>query len=359
MKKLICYCILLFLLSGCGKDASSMTVVTGIGLDGTPGYFRATAEAIQLSDSQEEKSESVLIRSDGVTLTDSLQNTVALTGRPLHCNHVQVIILGRETAEKDVEIILEDILRQSQYPVSAELAVTKGQASDLMEKKPVVGDLGSTELKSLIVQGEKQCSNPASTAAEFYQDVCAPGIEGILPFVDLRQNGDDTVRKITGTAIFRNMEMQSVLDTKESRCLLWLRGKTGGTFIGDTTVFEVLHLKRNISADETGAKVCLTVTLRADSNSGEKAALIEEAEAQLAENCRLLLTVLQKQKCDAVGFGNCIYRRQPKKWRDLQYDWPEIFEKIPIEVEVHVKNITWGRIWSTDGVEELEAQNGK
>ena len=44
---------LLIALSGCGKDVSSLTVVTGVGIDGIEQDYQITAEAIQLTHSDE------------------------------------------------------------------------------------------------------------------------------------------------------------------------------------------------------------------------------------------------------------------------------------------------------------------
>ena len=89
---------LLLLLSGCqsGMEASSLTVVTGIGLDGLPGECRVSVEAIQLTQTQE-GGQRVLLHADGVTLSDSILNTVAITGRRLHSNHAEVLVISRMT----------------------------------------------------------------------------------------------------------------------------------------------------------------------------------------------------------------------------------------------------------------------
>ena len=74
-----------------------------------------------------------------------------------------------------------------------------------------------------------------------------------------------------------------------------------------------------------------------------------EAEMALAQRCGSLLERLRWLECDAVGFGSRIAQTHPKQWAAMGDDWPSLFADYPILVEVRVKNLIWGRIWSDDG----------
>ena len=346
---------LLLLLSGCqsGMEASSLTVVTGIGLDGLPRECRVSVEAIQLTQTQE-GGQRVLLHADGVTLSDSILNTVAITGRRLHSNHAEVLVISRETAEAGLEPVLDDLLRQNQYPVSMQLAIAKGSAEEIMRTEPVVGDIGSIELDTMLQEGQDQCRTPAVTASEFYQQACRPGAEPVLPFVELRQNGETMVREVTGCALFRDMKLLSILDGWESRVLLWMLGRPGGSLIGDTAIFEMEQLERHIDTGREGGVLTLTVTLKTQADQRRQAELEEEARRLLAEQCQAVLSVLQAQQCDAIGIGSSIYRHHPALWRQVQDRWPEIFSDYPIEVRVKIREMRWGRVWSAKNLEEWE-----
>ena len=347
----------LLLLSGCqsGMEASSLTVVTGIGLDGLPGECRVSVEAIQLTQTQE-GGQRVLLHADGVTLSDSILNTVAITGRRLHSNHAEVLVISRETAEAGLEPVLDDLLRQNQYPVSMQLAIAKGSAEEIMRTEPVVGDIGSIELDTMLQEGQDQCRTPAVTASEFYQQTCTPGAEPVLPFVELRQNGETMVREVTGCALFRGMKLLSVLDGWESRVLMWMLGRPGGSLIGHTAVFEMEQLERHIDTGREGGVLTLTVTLKTQADQRRQAELEEEARGLLEEQCAAVLSVLQAQQCDALGVGSSMYRHHPALWRQLQDNWPEVFGDYPMEVRVKIREMRWGRVWSAKNLEEWEGE---
>jgi len=344
---------LLLFLTGCGRDAAQLTVVTGICVDGLPGEYQVGAEVIRLTDASQ-GSQSAYLSSDGLTLTDSINGMVSMTGRTLYSNHAQVLLIGRETANNGIKSLLEELLRGNQYPISLRMAVAKDSAAKTMQAKPVVSDLHSIELTDMIREGSKQCLTVDVDACSFYQEILAPGIEGVLPFVELEENSGEEVCVLAGTALFRDEKMLAVLNERDSRCLMWMRGKKGGTLVTENAVFEVSELERKLTATPDQGHLHLELTLKASDNEENRQALMDEARQAMEEQCRSLLGQLQKLHCDAVGFGSRIYQKHPGDWSSLQAEWPERFSKYPITVSVEVKNMIWGRIWSTNGQQELE-----
>jgi len=357
MRKLWICLLLLLSLCGCGRDAAQLTVVTGIGVDGHPGGYQVGAEVIRLSSNGEntEGSQSVYLRGTGVTITDSINNMVSMTGRRLYCNHAQVLVVSRESAQNGMKPILEELLRGTQYPISVRLAVCKDTAAQTMRAKPVVSDLHSVELEDMIREGGKQCITADMGAGAFYQQVTASGVEGVLPFLELEERDGEAVCSVTGTALFRDDRMLSVLDARDSSCLMWMLGKSGGTLVTEHAVFEVMQLTRDLQADRSGGKLTLELVLKAGDSESNRETLIAEVEKTLEQRCVSLLKRLQNLECDAVGFGNRIGQSHPKQWESVREDWPRSFADYPITVEVRVKNLIWGRIWSDGG---QEAGNG-
>ena len=351
MKKWLFCALLCLLLCGCGRDAAQLTVVTGIGVDGNVGEYQVGAEVIRLSEGSQD-SQSVYLRGNGITVTDSINNMVSMTGRSLYCNHTQVLIVSRETAENGMEPILEELLRGTQYPISLRMAVSKETAAETLRAKPVVSDLHSVELEDMIREGARQCLTPDMDVSSFYQQIAAPGIEGILPFMMLEERAGEQVCSLAGTALFRGDQMIGILDEHDSRCLMWMSGKHGGTLVTEHAVFEVMSLDRRISADKNGGTLSLKLILKASDSEENREALIREAEKELRRRCMSLLTRLRQLECDAVGFGNRIYQTHPKQWAQLEEDWRSAFADYPITVEVEIENLIWGRIWTQDLQEE-------
>lgn len=82
---------------------------------------------------------------------------------------------------------------------------------------------------------------------------------------------------------------------------------------------------------------------RIDLDDPETIRLIEEEQRQniikLMQNA--VKIVRTKYKTDVFGFGQAIYRADPKAWRSLRHDWQRHFGKLKIEyeVKVHIRKI--------------------
>ncbi len=349
MKKLLFLSVFLLFFAGCGRDASQLTVVTGISVDGFPGEYQVGTEVIRLT-GNDQNSQSVLLQADGHTISDGIDSLVSMTGRSLYSNHAQVLIIGRHTAESDIAVLMEELMRVNQYPLSLRVAVAKGTAAKIMEAKPVVSDLHSVELEDMIREGASQCLTADMNVCSFYQDMRMPGIEGILPFMELREDHGEQVCTLAGTALFRDTALVAVLNREDSRTLMWMRGKSGGTMVTRHGLVEMTYLDRKLEVDGQRAKLTLHLTLTASGSEDNEAALINETQHLMNARCRSLITQLQALNCDAVGFGEQLYRHHPHEWNRLLAPWSQMFAKYPVEIEVRVENVIWGRIWSAEGI---------
>lgn len=66
-------------------------------------------------------------------------------------------------------------------------------------------------------------------------------------------------------------------------------------------------------------------------------------EKDLRENINKTIVTLQKQyKSDVFGFGEAIYRSNPKEWNKMKDHWDEEFSKLMFNVEVDLKIVRTG-----------------
>lgn len=349
MKKQFIICAFLLFLTGCGRDASQLTVVTGIGVDGHPGGYQVGTEVIRLT-GNDQSSQSILLQADGHTVSDGIDSLVAMTGRSLYCNHAQVLVIGRQTAEQNIAVLLEELMRVNQYPLSLRVAIAKDTASNVMAAKAVVSDLHSVELEDMIREGASQCLTADMNMCQFYQDMRSPGIEGILPFIELREDHGEQVCTLAGTALFRGTSLIAALDREDSRTLMWMRGKSGGTLITRHGLVEVTYLDKSLQVDKAHATLSLSLTLTAAGSEEQKEKLMIETQRMLEARCRSLIAQLKDLECDAIGIGQQLYRTYPKIWTKHSEEWSQAFADYPVAVEVRVENVIWGRIWSAEGV---------
>jgi len=66
--------------------------------------------------------------------------------------------------------------------------------------------------------------------------------------------------------------------------------------------------------------------------------LKEQAEDKIKYDIEILMRKLQKDlECDVVGFGKKVKESYPKRWKESQENWSDIFETIPFNVSVDVR----------------------
>ena len=345
MKRIVCLLgISMILLSGCSRDASELTVVTGIGLDGHPDNYMVVAEVLQLRDT-EQNSQSTLLQMDGATLTEGMDRMVTLTGRTLYCNHTQVLVVGRETAEAGLMPLLEELLQETQYPVSLRIAVAKGSAAEIMGAKPVVGDIHSVELEKILRESALENLSADAKISTFFQEVVAPGKEAVLPLLELCQNNGQQVTRLLGTALFRGDRLLTILKEEDSQCLMWMRGQAGGMLKSGDALLEIADLKSRLEVSPEGGILHLELGVKARNEEYDRAELKQQAELYLQQRCEAILDTLQGLQCDAIGFGQRLYQTDNTQKIMVETSWAERFQTYPVKVEVTIKNITWGRIW--------------
>lgn len=349
--RLLAGALCLFFLTGCSRDASELTVVTGIGVDGLPGDYQIDAEVLQLSEA-EKSNKSVLLQMDGATLSDGINRMVTLTGRTLYCNHTQVLVIGRKAAEEGLRPLLNELICETQYPVSLRVAIAKDSAAQILRTKPVISDIHSVELENILKESAAENLSSDPDISTFYEEITLPGKEAVLPLLELHENNEEEVCRLMGSALFLDDKLLTVLEQEESRCLMWMRGQAGGTLKAGQQLLEVTDLKSKITARPDGAVLQLELGVQSGVGENQREELIETAEASLRQQCEMLLQTLQHLGCDAVGFGYRLYQTSPECRAMVTQEWRERFVAYPIHVEVTVKNITWGRVWTEGKVGE-------
>lgn len=326
------------LLSGCAdlNESDKLTIVPGIAFDENDGEYRLLTEIVSAAEGEGAagKPQSSLIESRGRTITEAINENILLSGNILYYAHVQVIVIGRETAERGVREYIDYINRQNTFRMLLRPVISATEAAELLEAKPLKTEVGSFELREILASNGRLYHAPDIPMYQFANEVLEEGIEGILPLAYVEDNQGEPTSKISGTALFVGDRMAGTLTAKETQYLLWLRGKVrGGTVTLGQDVFEVLSGKASLDCGAETVKIKLWLKLSAEEGrlEGERAErlLKEQIEGDIAA----LVRKLQELGCDAAGFGRRLKRAHAKEWREAAPDWAERFGSLRISVE--------------------------
>ena len=343
MKKLLLLLPLL-LLTGCsvhGPEARAF--VTAGTVSGAAGRWRATVEiALPM---EENKTGGLLLTAHGQTLEDAWTQAAVRTGRVLGPAHIEIQLVDRVVAEEGIGPLVDELLDREGLPLNVRLAVADGNGAEVLAAKPEGTPLAGPALTELLAAGEDRAEAPRGALHRFYEDLCAPGIEGVLPLISLAETGKEPLAAPMGAALFRDDRLALTLNVDETRCLLLMRGEGKEPVLyAPGASLRVRKVKREMKAAPGGGE--LTLRLKVEGGRPGEEVLTAAAEG-LRSECLALLDRLRDAGCDGVGFGRALARSDPEAFAAAG-DWAEFFAGYPVEVTVEIDRGSPVRV-RTDG----------
>ncbi|MDP2857905.1 MAG: Ger(x)C family spore germination C-terminal domain-containing protein, partial [Bacillota bacterium] len=179
----------------------------------------------------------------------------------------------------------------------------------------------------------------------------------------LREQGtSEQLKAVTfvgGIAAYRNDKMVGFLDGNDARGYLWAVGRVRSGMLEVTNPFstagdlalEIVRAPASMQVRIEGGRPSITVKVNVDLQGGywtmdtplyEPGAVqtIEAAAASTiqAEIMRSLQIVREELRTDIYGFGQAIFRKNPKLWHSLADDWNDRgLQELQIDVQVRTR----------------------
>lgn len=313
---------------------------------------------------------------EGDTIFDAIRELSRETPRQLFFAHNQVIIVSEELArERGLREITDFFERHPQIRRTTWLLVGKGQLSTLMDEpgslevnpaQQVVGIIDERDLTSsyavqklgdFLEMMESEGSQPYTAvltreinkaSPEEHKDRLAEG-----HIAEPHQNV-----QINGTALFRRDKMVGWLNSRESRGLLWVRGKVKGGVIdipdpdqkGRIITLEIIKSKTKLTPEIKDGQIIMAVEIAVESNLGEatgeldveKPKTIEKLEELQARAIQeeigsALARAQEEYGVDVFGFGEALHRKYPRQWKEMKNRWSELYPEVQVQVGVKAK----------------------
>ncbi|WP_205842229.1 Ger(x)C family spore germination protein [Natranaerobius trueperi] len=367
--------LLTSLLTGCWSrlEIDERALVMGVGVDETEeGMIQLSIQILLprehgvAGEGGEGGEESVWVaETTGHTIFDATRNLVTKTGRDIFWQYSEIIVLGEDVAEREVERVLDAFVRDRDARLNQKVLVADGKASDIMnathEQQAIPSDAVAEMVRAQDTLGK---GGTRVTLLDFSQKIKSTGRVAFAPRIELVQEegeGDELEGeelKISGIAIFDHEDrFASFLEADETRGVNWILGDLDSTLLvlteefeeGAEISFEMISLASKVEPDilEDGTPK-MAIELELDGNIGEKQPtvdlpiedhkkILEKKAATVVENeIKSALERTQKLQADVFGFGEAIHNEFPDQWNEIEEEWPDIFAELPSEVEVQV-----------------------
>jgi len=332
------------------------------------------------------------ISSEGNTILECIRLLSLHAPSKLFFSHNQLVLISEELARnRDIEELMDFFDRNQQFRRNNWVLITRSDPSSIMGSPGVTQATPSQRIVSIIRHQDLNSFYPDIRLGEFIKnledeggDVFAAGIQIEPNEAEVRErlagevagNGNydgreiiGTLIKLGGTAVFKDSRLVGWLNERESRGLLWIRGKVKG---GEITVpcspeeadgqnksfsLEISRSDARLQPEISGEDLNVTVKINVTATVHEiecmeevgSPAFLRSLEKGLASAVQVeveaaLAKAQQEYQSDVFGFGEAFYRKNPVMWGDLKPNWPEIYRNLPVYLEVDARVTRTGLI---------------
>lgn len=361
--------IILPLFTGCWSrtEVNDIAIVLGVALDKAEnGQFQLALQiavpkglgAGGSSQGAASQKPTMMVSAKGTSIMEAYRIIQEKLPRVVFFAHSRVIIIGEELARDGVSPVLDFFSRHRQSHLRNYLLFTKGKAINILKSNPRLEPIMAEEIR----EQEKSGVGVQTHIRDFLKRMQIDGEEPVaaqISILPLIEEEDSEIPKeapaVNGAAVFQGDKLVGWLNDKEARSILWLRNELksgtmalrlskekGGGQVGAEIVKGSTQIKPILHNDEIKIKIkvygkveIFENTTSLDLNDPEIINTLQSMlEKDVRMRIRLTLDKTQKElKSDIFGFGQAVYRTNPKKWNNsYSKRWPEIFPDIEVEI---------------------------
>ena len=348
---------LCMLLCGCGdyREIDRRDIVSTVAADRTPEGYKLLLEIADVSSGAENSPGARWLSLEGASLTEAVEGGVAGTGRQAYLGHMQLVVVGDETARQGLDDLLGYLQRTPDVHMTLALAVAEGRAETLLAGQQE-SEAAAFDLSRAAIGAAQEGQAPSMPLYRFIADRQEEGIEGILPRIS-QENGEI---RIEGAALFRGDKLAGKLDPDLTQMLLMARGMydSGVVTVGEgekAVAYIVRRCRARQEVEQSGGSIraCCTISLELELSQGGHGESLDEdrkkyyesmAQAEIERRFAALRALLQSEYgVDCLGIGRHIHRFHPSLWEQVGEDWDRQFMLCDISAQVDVKLVGSGR----------------
>lgn len=354
------------LVTGCWnrREIDKLNFVLGAGIDTHPqGFLLSTQVANPKSLSKNNGSTPTYFTftSSGQSLFDAIRKTTHASQFKLFWAHTKVIIISEEMARKGVLPALEYFSRDAETRRNFLIAVTPDRAEEILklnvqtEKVPILSLLEILELYTATSTSPKVNVNDFLRTYHTTTSAIVPTVRKV------RNQGTKVNYYLEGSSVFTKDRFVTYLKPIETRGVLWVRGDVKSAILVTKCLqgnekgnlqrisYEVFTSSSDVKAAKKNGTISITVKIKEAGNIAGSTCTKDEINKQVIKKLEELkskkikgeieaaLKVAKKNKTDVFGFGEAIHRAFPKDWKQMEKDWPNLFARLPVSIEVESK----------------------
>lgn len=220
-------------LTGCwdAREINELGFVLSIGLDKSDDGFKVTAQIANPETYSKTPSGAPqtkpfwIVTGTGKTIFEAIRNMASISSRRIFWSHIKVILIGEQLARGDNLEIFDFFSRNPELRLRTLVAVTPGEAGDLLKIMPEMEKDPATYLEEIIDSESTTGKSYKMLLKDFLEDYIDPNIGPVTSKIVLDQSKSEPIVKTSGAYVFNHDKLADSLDEVQTRGLLWIKNK--------------------------------------------------------------------------------------------------------------------------------------
>lgn len=311
-----------------------------------------------------------MFKATAPTLFSAFRKLTETSPRKVYGAHIRVLVIGEELAREGIAQVLDLLLRDPEVRSDFYVLIARDTTAESVLR--IMTDLEQIPanhlFQSLDTSARAWAPTTPVTLDRLIESMLTEGSEAVLTGVWVDGNEKignkkaniEEIKKaaqlrVADVGVLKKDRLIGWLTEEESRGFNYITNQVTGTAAyitcpdGRRLALEVIRSNTEMKGRIVNGKPEIVIKVVDESNVAEAGCeidlnrpetlqMLEKAEAkrkiELMQHA--VETVQRKYKLDIFGFGQAIYRADPKAWHKLKDDWPKHFAELQIEYDVHI-----------------------
>lgn len=370
MKKAVALAIVFLFclnLSGCWnyREPESIATVTGAAVDIEPdGKWLVTAEIVDFSMGSEKSSgKPNYVSAKGDTIFDAVRSMISSTGSKLYWGHATAFVISRDVAEKGIVDVLDTIVRDHEFRLSAFMVVSGEKTAQEVLKLETPNDaFHAFGIKSTIAEMKGVSKTPVQMISDVIAHLSAAGQAQVLPVAQAISINNKKMLSVNGCAYLKKGKLEGFLNSEDTMKMLFVTDDVKGGVLNIKTAneppaksntgsvaLEIKKTKTKVVPSFDGKKFTFAIDIQTETvanNIETHTKIIDEkgseafarmAQKQLQERILTFIQSMQQSEMDLFRFGSVVRRELPAVWKSVEKNWPAYFAAANVSVKSNIK----------------------
>ena len=376
--------IIAITLTGCGgyEELNNLSIVTAVAFDKTDDVYElsfliANSPKAQTS-AKEGEAKTTVYTGKGKTIAEASKDIEQIVPKQIYLGHINVVVISEDIAEDGFLKIADWLLRNPQTRKKFYLLQAKDvSAKNILKIVSPLESFPSQSIATLIESNSETKSIATSiTYSNFIAQILEKGYDPVLPSItikgDVEEGSNEKNLETTEPesylvlgplAIYKGDKLEGFSNEKESWAINVLKNEAKEVnynvkYQNQDVSIETSSLKsdikiidkNNIEITISGVGDIYNINNQIDIQNYKEINKIEKTWSKSLKKdlSKVVKKVQNKYKADIFGFGNLIYKNDPKTWEKLEKEWnSKYFPNLNVKIKTNLKISATGSLVKT------------